>query len=150
MTADTYYESCSQYRKGRFYLALLQTFLGSNSSINFDWDFLDPGLTYRRKNVGRIGTQHHILCHPAQRALLELFKIILLPEDTRRRICDGSLCGDGFEAALFHQLICTTKPIVLNATDLNGGNPPTIPLDFPIVTPSKMARLPLDPATKTF
>ncbi|KAG0198791.1 hypothetical protein BGX33_012070 [Mortierella sp. NVP41] len=129
-TADTYYESCSQYRKARFYQALLHTFLGSTSAVNFDWDFLDLGLIYRSKDVGRIGTQHHILCRPAQRALLELFKTLPLPEDTRRRICDGSLSGDDFETALCHQLICTNKPIVLSATDLNGSNPTTIALDF--------------------
>ncbi|KAI7828593.1 hypothetical protein BC939DRAFT_60994 [Gamsiella multidivaricata] len=35
-----------------------------------------------------------------------------------------------FETALCHQLICATKPIVLNATDLNGRNPTIISLDF--------------------
>ncbi|KAF9389902.1 hypothetical protein CPB97_010415 [Podila verticillata] len=38
--------------------------------------------------------------------------------------------GDDFEAALFQQLICATKPIVLNATDLNNRNPSIISLDF--------------------
>ncbi|KAG0357643.1 hypothetical protein BG005_003290 [Podila minutissima] len=47
-----------------------------------------------------------------------------------RRICDGSHSGADFETALCHQLICTTKPIVFNATDLNGKNPTTISLDF--------------------
>ncbi|KAG0045333.1 hypothetical protein BGZ90_008485, partial [Linnemannia elongata] len=116
--------------QGRFYKALLQTFLGSTSTVDFEWDFLDLGLIYRSRDVGRIGTQHHILCRPAQRALLELFKTLPLPEDTKKRICDGSLSGDEFETALFHQLICTTKPIVFNATDLNGKNPTTIALDF--------------------
>lgn len=32
--------------------------------------------------------------------------------------------------ALCHQLICATKPVVLNATDLNGKNPTTVTLDF--------------------
>ncbi|KAG0046488.1 hypothetical protein BGZ89_005283 [Linnemannia elongata] len=113
-----------------FYRALLQTFFGSASTVDFEWDFLDLGLIYRSRDVGRIGTQHHILCRPAQRALLELFKALPLPEDTRRRICDGDFGGDDFETALFQQLICTTKPIVLNTTDLNGKNPATIALDF--------------------
>ncbi|KAG0247058.1 hypothetical protein BG011_002110, partial [Mortierella polycephala] len=129
-TAKAYYESRTQYRKDDFYQALLQTFLGSTSAVNFDWDFLDLGLVYRSEDVSRIGTQHHILCRPAQKALLELFKTLPLPKDTRRRICDGSLSGDDFETALCHQLICTTKPIVLNATDLNGKNPTMISLDF--------------------
>jgi len=70
--------------------------------------------------------RHHILCPPAQKALLELFKTLPLPEDIRRRICDGSLSGDDFETALFLQLICTAKPIVLSTTDLNCSNPTTI------------------------
>lgn len=37
---------------------------------------------------------------------------------------------DDFETALFHQLICTTKPIVFDTTDLNGKNPNTKSLDF--------------------
>ncbi|KAH7045772.1 hypothetical protein BKA57DRAFT_467650 [Linnemannia elongata] len=128
--AETYYIGRHPIRQGRFYKALLQTFLGSTSTVDFEWDFLDLGLIYRSRDVGRIGTQHHILCRPAQRALLELFKTLPLPEDTKKRICDGSLSGDEFETALFHQLICTTKPIVFNATDLNGKNPTTIALDF--------------------
>ncbi|KAF9945300.1 hypothetical protein BGZ72_001496, partial [Mortierella alpina] len=130
LTAKTYYESRTPFRKNDFYKALLQTFLGSTSIVDFEWDFLDLGLIYRSKDVGRIGTQHHILCRPAQRALLELFKTLPLPENIRRRICDGSFSGDEFEEALCHQLICTTKPIVLSATDLNGSNPTTITLDF--------------------
>ncbi|KAF9109448.1 hypothetical protein BGX30_008400, partial [Mortierella sp. GBA39] len=46
------------------------------------------------------------------------------------RICDGSLDGTQFETALFRQLICTTKPILLDATDLNGHNATTISIDF--------------------
>ncbi|KAK3823809.1 MAG: hypothetical protein J3R72DRAFT_528890 [Linnemannia gamsii] len=129
-TAKTYYESRTPFRKNDFYRALLQTFLGSSSTVDFEWDFLNLGLIYRSKDVGRIGTQHHILCRPAQRALLELFKTLPLPEAIKKRICDGKLSGDQFEEALCHQLICTNKPIVLNATDLNGSNPTTIALDF--------------------
>ncbi|KAG0009049.1 hypothetical protein BGZ82_004280, partial [Podila clonocystis] len=60
----------------RFYKALLKTFLGSTSTVDFEWGFLDLGLIYRSKDVGRIGTQDHILCRPAQNALLELFKTL--------------------------------------------------------------------------
>ncbi|KAG0249997.1 hypothetical protein DFQ27_009680 [Actinomortierella ambigua] len=128
--ATMYYQSLSPFRKKIFYKALLQTFLGNTSAVGFDWDFFDLGLIYRSKDVGRIGTQYHILCRPAQRALLERLKMLPLPEGTGRRICDGSLGGDDFETALCHQLICTAKPIVLNATDLNGSNPTTIALNF--------------------
>ncbi|KAI7829732.1 hypothetical protein BC939DRAFT_473940 [Gamsiella multidivaricata] len=117
--AELYFKSLDPYSKNRFYTALLQTFLGSTSTVDFEWDFLDLGLIYRSKDVGKIGTQHHILCSPAQQALLELFKTLPLPEDTKERICHGSLSEDDFETALCHQLICTTKPIMLNATDLN-------------------------------
>ncbi|KAF9306176.1 hypothetical protein BG003_001088 [Podila horticola] len=104
-TAETYYESRSLLRKERFYRALLQTFLGSTSTVDFEWDFMDLGLIYRSKDVGKIGTQHHILCRPAQNALLELFKELPLPEDTKKRIFDGSVSGDDFEEALWQQLI---------------------------------------------
>ena len=65
LTAKTYYESRTPFRKNDFYKALLQTFLGSTSTVDFEWDFLDLGLIYRSKDVGRIATQHHILCRPA-------------------------------------------------------------------------------------
>lgn len=129
-TAKTYYESRSPFRKDDFYKALLQTFLGGTSTIDFQWDFLDLGLIYRSNDVGQIGTQHHILCRPAQNALLELFRTLPLPEDTKRRILDGTLSGDDFETALCHQLICAPKPIMLSATDLNSKNPTIISLNF--------------------
>ncbi|KAG0357638.1 hypothetical protein BGZ54_000262 [Gamsiella multidivaricata] len=84
--AKTYYGSRTPFRKERFYKALLQTFLGSTSAVDFEWDFMDLGLVYRSKDVSRIGTQYHILCRPAQKALLELFKTLPLPEDTKKRI----------------------------------------------------------------
>ncbi|KAK5827635.1 hypothetical protein F5H01DRAFT_375443 [Linnemannia elongata] len=130
VTAKTYYKSRTPFRIYGFYKALLETFLGCTSIFNFESDFLDLGLIYRSKDVGRFRTQHRILCRPAQRALLELFKTLPLPKDTKRRIYDGSLSRDDLETALCHQLLCTTKPIVLNATDLNGSSPTTITLDF--------------------
>ncbi|KAG0092104.1 hypothetical protein BGZ93_003296 [Podila epicladia] len=86
LTAKSYYESRTPFRKNDFYKALLQTFLGGTSTVDFEWDFLDLGLIYRSNDVGQIRTQHHILCRPAQKALLELFKTLPLPEDTKRRI----------------------------------------------------------------
>jgi len=128
--AMNYYRSCDQHSKGAFYRTLLQTFLCISREFDFDWDFVDLGLVYRSNDASQMGTTRiHILCRPAQKALLELFKTLPLPEDTGRRICDGSLSRD-FEAALCRQLICTTKPIMLNATDLDGSNPTTIVLDF--------------------
>ncbi|KAF9943611.1 hypothetical protein BGZ70_005716, partial [Mortierella alpina] len=50
-TATTYYESRTPLRRKTFYKALLQTFLGSTSTDNFDWDFLDLGLVYRSKDA---------------------------------------------------------------------------------------------------
>ncbi|KAF9343328.1 hypothetical protein BGX34_006921, partial [Mortierella sp. NVP85] len=128
--AVEYYKSRSPLFKEHFYKALLHMFLGSTSTVNFDWDFLDLGLVYRSKSITEIGTQYHILCRPAQRALLELFKTLPLRETTKIRICNGTLDGDAFETALCHQLICTTKPILLNATDLNGRNSTVVTLDF--------------------
>ncbi|KAI1292364.1 hypothetical protein EDD11_008791, partial [Mortierella claussenii] len=129
-TATAYYKSLDLFSKERFHKALLDTFLGSTSAVNFEWDFLDLGLIYRSNNVSQIGTQYYILCCPAQRALLELLKMLPLPEATRKRICDGNLSGVQFEEALCHQLICAAKPIVLNATDLRGSNQTTVTLDF--------------------
>ncbi|KAF9536143.1 hypothetical protein EC957_012382 [Mortierella hygrophila] len=126
----TYYESRSTFRKNDFYKALVQTFLGNSGTVDFEWDFLDLDLIYRCKVVGEIGTQHRILCRPAQRALVELFKNMPLPEAVKRRICDGNLNGNEFEEALYHQLICAVKPIELKTTDLNGKNPDTISLNF--------------------
>ncbi|KAG0240934.1 hypothetical protein BGW41_006502 [Actinomortierella wolfii] len=125
-----YYQGLDLLFKHRFYNALLQMFLGSTSIVDFEWDFLDLGLIYRSRNRMEGGTQHHILCRPAQMALLELFKSLPLPEITKKPLCDGSLSGDQFVTILCHQLICTAKPILLNATDLDGGNPTTITLDF--------------------
>ncbi|KAF9898768.1 hypothetical protein EC991_010432 [Linnemannia zychae] len=129
-TAREYYRGLDTTYKQRFYNALLDTFLGSTSAINFEWNFIDLGLVYRNKVFGQIGIQYHILCRPAQMALLELFKTLPLPEAIKRRICDGSLDGDQFETAICHQLICISKPIMLNATDLNGRNPTIVSLDF--------------------
>ncbi|KAG0055017.1 hypothetical protein BGZ83_009787 [Gryganskiella cystojenkinii] len=53
------------------------------------------------------------------KALLELFRSLPQPKDIKRR-----------ERALFHQLICATQPIVLNATDLNGRNKTSTNLGF--------------------
>ncbi|KAG0256493.1 hypothetical protein BGZ95_005479 [Linnemannia exigua] len=50
LTAKTYYESRTPFRKNDFYKALLQTFLGSTSTVDFEWDFLDLGLIYRNLN----------------------------------------------------------------------------------------------------
>ncbi|KAG0274613.1 hypothetical protein BGZ95_009617 [Linnemannia exigua] len=76
---------------------------------------------FRSKNAIKFVIKYHILCRPAQKALLELLKTLPLPEDTES--------GDDFETALCHQLICANKPVLLNATDLNGKNPTIISLD---------------------
>ena len=124
--ATEYHQSRDELGKQFFYKALQLTFLGGTSAVDFEWDFVDLGLVYRSND----GTRHCILCHPAQKALLELFKSLPLPEATRNGVLDGTLSGDEFEAALFHQLIRATKPVILNATDLNGNNSTTISLDF--------------------
>lgn len=84
-TAMVYYKSLDSYSKERFYMALLQTFLSSTSMVDFEWDFMDLGLIYWSKDVSQIRTQHHILCRPSQKDLLELFKTLPLPEDIKRR-----------------------------------------------------------------
>jgi hypothetical protein len=119
--ADDYYHQSNSTAKERFFKVLLHTFLGSTTKVNFEWNFVDLGLIYRSQDPDRGRVKHHILCRPAQRALPELFKLLPLPDDTKRRIYDGSPEGVEFETAICHQLICISKPVVLNATDLNGN-----------------------------
>ncbi|KAF9278412.1 hypothetical protein BGZ88_000583 [Linnemannia elongata] len=109
LTAKTYYEKRTLFRKNDFYTDLLQTFLDNTSAVDFERDFLDLGLIYRSKDVDWIGAPHHILCLPAQRAILELFKTLKLPEDAKGRINDGSFSGDDFETALRDQLWCRSQ-----------------------------------------
>ncbi|KAF9537358.1 hypothetical protein EC957_008398 [Mortierella hygrophila] len=85
--ANTYYESRTLFRKDDFYKALAQTLLDKSGIVDFEWDFLDLGLIYRCKVVGEIGTQYRILCRPARRALVELFKNIPLPDAIKRKFC---------------------------------------------------------------
>ncbi|KAF9370219.1 hypothetical protein CPB97_002923, partial [Podila verticillata] len=125
-----YYRSLDLLAKDQFHNALLHTFLGATCTVDFEWDFIDLGLIYRSKDASQIGTQRHILCRPAQKALLELFKLLPLPAATRIRLCNGDLERTDFEVALCHQLICSAKPIELYATDINGKNSTLISLDF--------------------
>ncbi|KAF9370020.1 hypothetical protein CPB97_003085 [Podila verticillata] len=125
-----YYRGLDLTSKDQFHNALLHMFVGVTCTVDFEWDFIDLGLIYRSKDVSHIGTQRHILCRPAQKALLELFKRLPLPEATRIRICNGDLEGMDFEVALCHQLICSAKPIKLKATNINGKNSTIISLDF--------------------
>ncbi|KAF9323098.1 hypothetical protein BG006_001763 [Podila minutissima] len=92
-TALKYYQDLDPLYKQRFHNALLHTFLGSTSTVNFEWNFVDLGLIYRSKVVGQVGTQHHILCRPAQAALLELFKTLPLPDNIKKRIVTAALAG---------------------------------------------------------
>ncbi|KAF9185058.1 hypothetical protein BGZ50_003296 [Haplosporangium sp. Z 11] len=91
---------------------------------------MDLGLIYRRREASFRPAVCHILCRPAHQALLKLLKSFALPDDIKQRIRLGQLSGDEFEQALFHQLLCATKPKLLNATDLNNNHPTTIVMDF--------------------
>ncbi|KAG0092319.1 hypothetical protein BGZ92_010196 [Podila epicladia] len=95
-------------------------------------DFLLTAKTYyESRTLFRKNDSTRPSCKRSSAAPAQRFHYLRIPaEDTRRRIFDGSLSRDDFETALCHQLICTTKPIVLNATDLNGSNPTTIALNF--------------------
>ncbi|KAF8918026.1 hypothetical protein BGZ58_004938, partial [Dissophora ornata] len=64
------------------------------------------------------------------KALLELFKLMPLPEDIRKCLDVADLTGEQFERALFHQLLRNTKSILLAATDLNNENKQMVSLDF--------------------
>ncbi|KAF9128897.1 hypothetical protein BGX30_014154 [Mortierella sp. GBA39] len=123
-------QHCRQFMKEGIYRDLLRTFFVSTNESHFDGDFMDLGLTYRSKVIGQIKTHNDIICRLAQKALLELFATLPLLEGNKRRLYDISLGGDQFKTTLCHQFICTTKPIVLDTTDLKGGNSNTISLDF--------------------
>ncbi|KAF9343463.1 hypothetical protein BGX26_005689, partial [Mortierella sp. AD094] len=128
--ADDHYTKLYAYFKDKYYKALVSTFLGSTSAADFDWSFIDLGLVYRRMDGPGNSCRYHILCPPAQKALLEVFKTLPLPLDVKTRINLGNHTGDDFWTALFHHLICVAKPVFLDATDLNNKNPATIALDF--------------------
>ncbi|KAF9089031.1 hypothetical protein BGX27_002573, partial [Mortierella sp. AM989] len=130
--AEEYHRSLDmEYFRTKFSKALLDCFFGGARKIYFQWDFLDLGMVYRRENPGNYGPTFHMLCPPAQKALLELFKAMPLPEDIRKCLDVGTnLTGEQFERALFHQLLRNPKPILLTATDVNNKNQQTISLDF--------------------
>ncbi|KAG0003003.1 hypothetical protein BGZ65_002134 [Modicella reniformis] len=125
-----HYNSSQIFWKKRYYHALASIFLDGTSATDFEWNFLDLGLVYRCRDGPYKPFKYHILSRPAQKALLELFKTLKVPEDIKRRIRLGEHEEDDFEKTLFHQLVCATEPILLNTTDLNDQNPTTITLDF--------------------
>ncbi|KAK3817423.1 MAG: hypothetical protein J3Q66DRAFT_185012 [Benniella sp.] len=90
-------------------------------------------MVYRGKRPGGNDFTFHMLCPPAQKALLQLFKSMPLSKDIRKCLEFGiNLNGEQFKRALFHQLlhVRNPKPILLTATDLNNKNQQTISLDF--------------------
>lgn len=128
--AEKYYRGLESIDKKRFYEALLQTFLHNTANVDFQWEFVDLGLVFRRKEPPYQQSRCHILCRPAQKALLGVFRFFDLPKDIKDRLRIGDLSGKEFEEALFHQLLCVKKPIRLKTTDLNNKNESTIDVDF--------------------
>ncbi|KAF9999312.1 hypothetical protein BGZ65_005315 [Modicella reniformis] len=130
--AEVYYRSLDvEYYRTKFFKALIECFLGGTMNTDFQWNFLDLGMVYRRKRPGDNFPTFYMLCPPAQKALLELFKSMPLPEELRKCLDIGTkLTGEHFEQILFHQLLRNPKPILLTATDLNNKNQQTISLDF--------------------
>ncbi|KAF9194000.1 hypothetical protein BGZ49_003228, partial [Haplosporangium sp. Z 27] len=79
--AENYYQENTELKKSSFYNMLLKTFLGGSSSCAFEWKFIDLGLVYRRRDPISSEVTYHILCLPAQKALLELLKSMPIQED---------------------------------------------------------------------
>ncbi|KAF9351124.1 hypothetical protein BGX26_010794 [Mortierella sp. AD094] len=128
--AKGYYNKLDVESRLNFYNALLKTFLGNTSTADFDWDFLDLGLIYRLNDGIYNTTRNHILCLPAQKGLLELFKELPHHKDVLNRIRLGEHSGEEFEEAILLQLINGIKPVTLDATDLNNLHRTTISIDF--------------------
>ncbi|KAG0007514.1 hypothetical protein BGZ80_004574, partial [Entomortierella chlamydospora] len=128
--ARGYYNKLDDNLQLNFYNALLKIFLGNSSAADFDGSFMDLGLIYRL-NDGIYGTtRNHILCLPAQKGLLELFKELPRYKDVLNRIRLGEQSGNEFEKAMLLQLISSIKPVTLDATDLNNLHKTTILIDF--------------------
>ncbi|KAF9982961.1 hypothetical protein BGZ65_002328 [Modicella reniformis] len=128
---NNHYNTSSEFVKGMYYHTLASIFLGDTTMTGFEQYFLEPGFVYRRRDgLFKMTVEYHIFCRPTQKALLELFKMLQVPKDIKMGIHLGNLSRENFEKALFHQLVRATKPISLDATDLNDQNPTTITLDF--------------------
>jgi hypothetical protein len=131
LAEENYSSLKDEYFKTKFTKALLDSFLGGTRNTNFQWNFLDLGMVYRRIRPGGYEPTFYILCPPAQRTLLQLFKSMPLPEDIRNCLKFGiKLTGEQFEQALFQQLLRSPQPIMLTSTDLNNKNKQSITLDF--------------------
>ncbi|KAF9147573.1 hypothetical protein BGX20_006618, partial [Mortierella sp. AD010] len=127
---NEYYDKLNSYKQKNFYKVLLKTFLGNTSTADFEWNFIDLGLVYRLKDGAHGTIRNHILCPPAQKGLLELFKELPPHQDILNLIRLGKQSGDEFEEAILLQLISSIKPVILDATDLNNCNKTTISIDF--------------------
>ncbi|KAF9146587.1 hypothetical protein BGX20_006823, partial [Mortierella sp. AD010] len=128
--AENYYKRIKgdHFSRERFFHGLAQAFLYGSVNENFKWDFLDLGLLYRFKRDG--STLFLPLCNATQKALLELFKLMPMPENLMRRLKANNINGDDFERVFFHALICASKPIMLTATNLDGEKVDPIVLNF--------------------
>ncbi|KAF9370560.1 hypothetical protein BGX21_005485, partial [Mortierella sp. AD011] len=95
--AENYYKRIKEdhFSRERFFHGLAQAFLYGSGNGNFKWDFLDLGLLYRFKRDG--STLFLPLCNATQKALLELFKLMPMPENLMRRLKANNINGDDFE-----------------------------------------------------
>ncbi|KAF9398362.1 hypothetical protein BGZ76_008154, partial [Entomortierella beljakovae] len=70
-----------------FYHGLAQAFLHGLVEEDFKWDFIDLGHLYRQRREGHI--LFHPLCPATEKALLELFKDMSLPELFQKQLNAG-------------------------------------------------------------
>ncbi|CAG8474931.1 9704_t:CDS:1 [Paraglomus occultum] len=117
------------YRKALSNMFLRQADI--ESTVDFDWQFLDTGLVYRFKDKYNY-VMFKPLCPAALDALLEVYKTFPLPSDISvASIKSGQLTSDEFEETLFRQLLkYGAKGIAFKATDLNGTKITDVHIQF--------------------
>ncbi|ORZ17560.1 hypothetical protein BCR41DRAFT_50421 [Lobosporangium transversale] len=86
----------------------------------FGWEFLDTGMVYRSTNERNV-PEYRPINYPAQRAILNLYRVIPLPDSLRSVLASGNFDGSQFQEALFRELIRGYSH-TFESTDLAGGN----------------------------
>ncbi|KAF9179752.1 hypothetical protein BGZ49_005118, partial [Haplosporangium sp. Z 27] len=121
--ASTYFNNLKGYRRDGTIQALTKMFLPGRKGEQpgtFEWEFLDSGMIYQSES--EFGApEYRPINLSAQKAIMNLYKTIPLPESLRSALASGHLDGNQFQEALFRELIKGPSHI-FQSTDLAGGN----------------------------
>ncbi|KAF9344778.1 hypothetical protein BGX26_003927 [Mortierella sp. AD094] len=120
--ASNYFKKLQGSRRDSAIQALTKMFLPGRQGFQpgtFEWEFLDSGLVYQATT--EYGPEYRPISLSAQRAILDLYKIVPLPESLRSGLASNTLDGNQFQEALFRELIRGSSHI-FQSTDLAGGN----------------------------